>query len=248
MNGEHDEHRPDPADALLDRAFAALRETTEGAPDDGRGTRARVLLAAAAARRTRTRWTYAAFAMAATFVTMTAWAAATGRLPRVLDALTGGANESAPRPPAPAPVGPRTAPTADPAPVAAPTPAAPEPLRATASAADTAPTMPSAPPPAAPASPKPAASADAQEDALYTAAHRAHFVDRQPARALDAWDAYLAAYPQGRYALESRYNRGLDLVRLGREDEARAALEPFARGDFKGYRRAEARAVLDALR
>jgi hypothetical protein len=85
------------------------------------------------------------------------------------------------------------------------------------------------------------------EDALYRDAHRAHFVDKNPARALRGWDAYLAAYPTGRYVLEAKYNRALDLVRLGRTDAARAALEPFARGEMNGYRQTEARSILDAL-
>jgi hypothetical protein len=91
-----------------------------------------------------------------------------------------------------------------------------------------------------------AASAD-REDDLYGVAHRAHFVERDPAASLRAWDAYLAAYPEGRFALEARYNRALSLVRLGRIDEARDALEPFADGRYGGYRAREARDLLDAL-
>jgi hypothetical protein len=34
-------------------------------------------------------------------------------------------------------------------------------------------------------------------------------------------------------------------VQLGRRDEARAALLPFARGDYGGYRKVEAQALLD---
>jgi TolA-binding protein len=86
-----------------------------------------------------------------------------------------------------------------------------------------------------------------REEGLYTVAHRAHFVDRDAAAALTAWDAYLAAYPDGRFAPEARYNRALTLVRLGRIDEARVALEPFADGRNHGYRQTEARRLLDAL-
>jgi hypothetical protein len=74
---------------------------------------------------------------------------------------------------------------------------------------------------------------------LYRAAHRAHFVDHDWARALRAWDAYLVAAPQGRLALEAQYNRGLCLARLGRRDEARRALAPFAAA-IGGYRQKEA--------
>jgi hypothetical protein len=78
-------------------------------------------------------------------------------------------------------------------------------------------------------------------------AHTAHFVDHDPARALLAWDAYLAAAPNGAFAPEAHYNRALSLVRLGRNSEARSALEPFANGSYGGYRQAEASALLERI-
>jgi hypothetical protein len=47
---------------------------------------------------------------------------------------------------------------------------------------------------------------------------------------------------------EARYNRAIALARLGRNAEAAAALEPFARGDYGAYRQSEANALLNALR
>jgi len=85
---------------------------------------------------------------------------------------------------------------------------------------------------------------DDRETPLYKEAHEAHFATRDPARALAAWDAYLAAYPNGRFAPEARYNRALCLFRLGRRDEARDALIPIAKGE---YRKREAQKLLDAL-
>jgi hypothetical protein len=85
------------------------------------------------------------------------------------------------------------------------------------------------------------------EDRLYREAHHAHFVERNPARALAAWDAYLRAQKSGRFATEATYNRALTLLRLGRTAEARKALEPFAQGRFGTYRKEEARKLLDAL-
>jgi TolA-binding protein len=82
---------------------------------------------------------------------------------------------------------------------------------------------------------------------LYRAAHTAHFVDHDPARALAGWDAYIAAAPNGPFAPEARYNRALSLVRLGRKAEARAALEPFANGTHGGYRQVEAQALMERL-
>jgi hypothetical protein len=87
----------------------------------------------------------------------------------------------------------------------------------------------------------------ATELALYREAHRAHF-DRNDCRAaVVGWERYLAQAPRGRFTLEARYNRALCLVRIGRHREAAAALAPFAEGAFGDYRRADARALLDAL-
>jgi hypothetical protein len=99
------------------------------------------------------------------------------------------------------------------------------------------------------AEPTPRATASAADPnaALFEEAHRLHFQAHDPARALVAWDRYLAAAPNGRFAPEARYNRALTLVRLGRHDEAKSALESFANGTYGEYRRAEARALLEAL-
>jgi hypothetical protein len=96
---------------------------------------------------------------------------------------------------------------------------------------------------------KPAPSAPPSDPThdLYRTAHRAHFVDQNPAAALAAWDEYLRAAPQGRFALEARYNRALCLARLGRNAEAREALAPFAAGKFAGYRQHEAAELSAAL-
>lgn len=107
--------------------------------------------------------------------------------------------------------------------------------------------------PATPSAPvkDPASAAQAPVDndahALYQAAHRTHFVEHNPGAALTAWNAYLAAAPRGRFSVEAHYNRALCLVRLGRTDEARRALELFASGAFGGYRQTEARTLLDAM-
>ena len=98
------------------------------------------------------------------------------------------------------------------------------------------------------ASPAPVSSATPDPNAaLFAEAHRLHFVDRDPVRALAAWDRYLAAAPSGRFVPEARYNRALALIRAGRELEAKRELEAFANGTYGGYRRDEARALLDAI-
>jgi hypothetical protein len=85
-------------------------------------------------------------------------------------------------------------------------------------------------------------------DALYRSAHEAHFIRGDYAAALAGWDRYLAiAEPGHRWRVEASYNRGIALYRLGHTDDARRALEPFARGDYGSYRRADAQRLVDAL-
>jgi hypothetical protein len=98
----------------------------------------------------------------------------------------------------------------------------------------------------------PAGTASAVADdqgtlALYRRARQLHFIEQKPGAALAAWDAYLAAEPRGPLSVDARYARALCLVRLGRKQEARTALEPFAAGKFGTYRQSEARALLDAM-
>jgi TolA-binding protein len=97
------------------------------------------------------------------------------------------------------------------------------------------------------AAPAVAVSAVSNEDDLYRAAHRAQFFERDYARAVTAWDAYLTTAPTGSFALEARFNRAVALARLGRATEAGSALLPFARGDYGPYRQSDAQALLDAL-
>lgn len=246
-------------DDRLDDALRALRDVTDGRSERAPRTRARIVAQAVARARTRRRAVVLAAPLAAVLVASTAWAAATGRLPRVWELLVARRAETTAAPPsrttATAPSSsssssPRVAEdaAAEEAPVAsvAPPPA-PLPSPATPGASS-----PSSAPVAAPrarlaAAASASASISAAEQELYDRAHKAHFVDRDPAAALRGWDAYLAAYPHGALALEARYNRAIALVRLGRRDEAREALAPFADGSFGGYRRREARGLLDAL-
>ncbi|MEC7521757.1 MAG: hypothetical protein VYE22_17880 [Myxococcota bacterium] len=81
----------------------------------------------------------------------------------------------------------------------------------------------------------------------FASAHRLHHGGATPLAALRAWDRYLALYPQGRFVPEARFNRAVTLLRLHRDDAARAALRPFAEGAFEGLRQREARALLEAL-
>jgi hypothetical protein len=196
--------------------------------------------------------------LAAVLAASTAWAGANGKLPEVwhhvaelLEAPRDRGN-AGPHVPSKAPVAARVA---------------DEPARPTAASIPTVsiddlPRVPDVAPPhvpprapvAAPSAtvtpPPPEAQGDADADAeltLYAAAHRAHFVDHDPKAALDAWDAYLASAPDGRFAPEARYNRAIALLRLGRRAEAREALLPFADAAPGSYRQAEARELVSAI-
>lgn len=81
----------------------------------------------------------------------------------------------------------------------------------------------------------------------YAAAHQAHFVDRDWPRALDFWSRYLALAPTGPLAPEAHFNRAVCLLRLGRHLDAASELEPFAAGQWRGYRQREAAQLLAAM-
>jgi TolA-binding protein len=234
-------------DDLLQAAKRALREESAEDTNDGRFTRARVMASLHQGKvKRRTRLAFI-LPLAACLAAGTAWGAATGRLPAMFHAvgqLVGYRNPSheASEPPAKprastgnskaaapavvAPVTPTPAPLIEPPPV-------PAKIAATPSAKPT---------PSLGAS---AAFQDTDGD-LYRLAHEAHFTSHDYARALTGWNAYLHAAPNGRLATEARYNRAICLLRLGRDAEARQALEPFASGKM-GYRKNEARDLLEEL-
>jgi hypothetical protein len=230
------------SEAELRDHVRALRATRDGSSPGAAATRQRILVAAYRRKRGRRALLVACTSLATLLALSTSWAQLTGRLPRVISfvratasPVSHGAASGMAHVVAPA----VAAPSSPPAPTTEVVPQS--------SAESVVPVR----EPAArrqhftPPSPTNVRS-DAEESA-YEAAHRAHFAERDPAKALLGWDAYLSAYPDGRYSLEARYNRALTLVRLGRSEEARAALEPFADGRFGTYRRTEASDLLSAL-
>lgn len=239
---------------LLDAATRALRDEHEGEGDGARFTRARVMASLHGGKiRRRTRWAFLV-PIAACLLAGTAFGAATGRLPGLFEVAKRLVGAS--RDPHALPARSRDVTMAKPVARAASAIAAPAAPSAVASAAspDAAPSFerpsmpdtqpsPSATRPAAPSS---AAFRDTDGD-LYRLAHEAHFVRHDYAQALRAWEAYLTAAPSGRFAVEARYNRAICLLRLGRDAEARKALEPFASAPAGAYRESEARALLSEL-
>lgn len=247
----------------LRRMARALRESTtgaHGAPDDSRA----LILKACERRRKHTRLLIRVFSpLAAIFLLSSAWAASTpaGRI--VLRALIERAfqAETSAGPAA----GARPTPVALPSAPAMPMPEAERRELAGAPEYQEVPVPPAtsslgghrspAPDQKSPsrlrsrvaAAPSSAPPTEDPDNRLYEVAHQVHFHEDDAARALAAWDAYLAAMPNGRFSVEARYNRALCLVRLGRMREAREALLPFARGSFGSYRNTEARRILSLL-
>lgn len=226
-------------EAVLDAAARAYRREHDGRREDVAAERAELLRRHRRGIEQRTAWLAAAAVVTLLFGIPTAWA--------LRSALVQGTTP-APRSvvvPAPAP-----APVSTPAPERTVTPEPGEPvIEAPASGAPIEPERghvhrASAPRAAAPTIEPPVDPADRR---AYDAAHALHFEARDPAAAIDAWDAYLSAHPRGRFVTEARYNRALALVRLGRRDEAIEALAPFARGEHHGYRAHEATQLLEAL-
>ncbi|MDF3065718.1 MAG: Proline-rich protein [Polyangiaceae bacterium] len=229
-------------DDLLKAATRALQEETDADTADGRFTRARVMASLHQSKvKRRTRLAFV-LPIAACLAAGTAWAGATGKLPAVFHAITEAVSfEGSARKPAP-----KSAPVVN-KPVSAPvaTPPAPPPPPIVEPAAEPEPPKPARVEPAKPAPSSSGAFLDRDGD-LYRLAHEAHFAGHDYARALPAWEAYLRAAPSGRLATEARYNRAICLLRLGRTEEARTALKPFALGAM-GYRQSEAQLLLNEL-
>lgn len=232
-------------DPLL-RATRALKHKYRAAERDAERdaeARERVLDATSQGMRRRRVSRFILVPIAAAFVSLATWAAASG-LTRLFS--------EAPPPATTPSAASATSSAAPPLALAPPSALAPPPAASSAEPSHAAPAIALIAPTGAASVVHSTASASAkngaEEDRLYAEAHAAHFDAHDDARALTAWDAYLARSPSGRFAPEAKYNRALCLIRLGRRDEARVALEPFANGAFGAYRQAEAEQLVKALR
>lgn len=106
----------------------------------------------------------------------------------------------------------------------------------------------SAPDPSPPAPPAASPTTDVDLEALYRQATDAQFTRRDFNQAIALWDRYLAIGGAGApMSLEAKYNRGIALYRAGRQDEAKVVLERFARGEYGGYRREDAKRILETF-
>jgi hypothetical protein len=242
-------------DDLLERAAAIVRERYDGQSERATATEDRIL-AASGKRHRRGRLALIAIPLVAALLASAAWGTAGKNLRTWVQTLSEG--EHSPSPPPTAKIvarSPHLAALVPSAPSSEPTtalpgqpaaPAAPEPLPAAPSARSQ---RLASPPKATSVRASPALEPSESEiDALYRAAHRAQFSGADPGQALLLWDRYLARAPNGSLSPEARYNRAIALARLGRKAEAATALEPFARGEYGGYRKTEANALLQVLR
>jgi hypothetical protein len=263
-------------DELLERAARAYREEASGSSPGAARTRARILATRERARQQRMIAMAAAALLAVGLGVPSAWAWATGRLETWIDGAeetaaeeTAAEETAAEETAAEETAAPESSPAIErtrgaevPSDVVAEgdVESGPEiapPLAAVVATEET-----TADPRSAPASratgaepvidPRPGSGirapvVDPAERSAYREAHALHFDVRDASGALGAWDRYLATYPDGRFAIEARYNRALCLVRLDRRDEARLALAPFASGRHGEYRQREATALIEAL-
>ena len=255
-------------DDLLERAAAVARRRYDGRSTASARTEA-LILQRLGPQLLRRRWPPLVLVpLAATLLASAAWGTTSGKFAAALHAVSRVFAMSAETAPSSARTdNPRRAasaratensvsPKASAAPLSAPNTVAPEASVNLAPASrPRAPTVVPAPArqatlthPALAASNRAAQSAPAPTpDALFRIANRAQFSGRDPAAAVALWDQYLSAAPNGALAPEARYNRGIALTQLGRKGEARAALQPFARGDYGTYRQSEAQQLLKAL-
>jgi hypothetical protein len=244
---------------LLDSALSALRQEANSPWEPQRSTRTRIALSMKARNKSRGRPLVFAFAAAACLVASSAWASpAIRRATHDWIASTWKAlapTRSLPHRPRISSADlhvPASSQTA--APIIAPIDPTPSPSTTSLSSSAGAIAQNLAPPSHAihttsPTAPPFVRAVTPQDDtdAEYVLAHRAHFFDRDPSRALPLWEAYLRDAPAGRFAPEAKYNAALCMVRLGRVDDARIALQPFANGAFDGYRQSEASDLLQAI-
>lgn len=254
----------------LARVTAALREETRPHNEGMDEALSRLRWAAPAPRRGVRKFAAPLLAAAFALGGAVAWASTTGHLQQWAESIAdygiwSGKEASQGRavpdtrraPPEQAPEPAATA-TATPAPIATDLSEATEPAEPTELAPYRPPAvrLPAPPAPAATASTiAPATRAPEARrpevldaDAAYRRAHRLHFTRKDYAAALSAWNEYLRVAPAGdQWLPEARFNRAIALHRLGRHGDARRALEPFASGVYGGYRRDEAKRLIEQL-
>jgi hypothetical protein len=271
-------------DDLLSRMTRALSDEYDGATAVPEATRARVIRNLSERRPRRRMWLSIGVPLFVIFGGSTAWAAASGKLNRVVETaillVTGQVPEDQPAKPPSIKSGSLRS-TPSPAPPATSETAAPEiePEEETESTAQ--PTLDEedldnekgaeqkkvaavSQPPRSPKNMGRAPVTERKETAppqastelepedhtallTYRSAHRAHFSEGNCLKAISGYERYLRLEPQGPFAADARYNRGVCLLRVGRAADAQLALRPFAEGQYGAYRSTEAQQLLEAI-
>ena len=228
----------------LDDLVGAIRAPDGDDPELAAATQLRVRRSLETRARVRHQLAGILTAIAILFVGTVSWALATGHVSALWRPLV-----PAPRalpPPVTPPVRSTSRPRPAPAIVAAVSPPpGPETLAPPAVPVVAPAAAPAARPHRAPAAP---AADEPVFEPLYRSAYELHHHGGSPTATLAAWDAYLAAEPNGRFVIDARYSRALVLIKLQRYADARVALAPFARGEVEaGYRQAEAAQLVAAI-
>ena len=245
------------SDDLLAKMTRALADEHDGATAVPEATRARVVRALSEQRPRRSKWLFLGVPALALLGGSTAFAAASGKLPRIVERAVAVFTEIAEGDAAPSEsTGKKAAGIQEPG---APPDGSEEHADALApedqetedaepSEAETE----SAPPlevdgPTAKHTPRvPTQQADESLEG-YRAAHDMHVKKGNCEAAVVGYQKYLKDQPTGTFYLEAKYNLGVCLLRLGRTSEARAELSPFAQGKYGNYRKDRAQELLDAL-
>ena len=243
----------------LFEATRALRETSQVQTETERLTRQKILFDVRQRQRQRVRRTFLAIPLAALAVGSVAMAATRGYFPEPVRKWVAQVTRIEPRVSSkPKPQGVRSAPSPEvtvpavplhveappPAPESASVPMALAPLPSRESPQSSGPSGSSNERAKAIVGDSPITEAEFQR---YRLAHEAHFVKKDPAAALIAWNDYLAHAPSGRLSVEARYNQALCLLKLGRTREARRALASFVAGAYGSYRKQEAQALITTI-
>ncbi len=248
-------------DDLLSKMTSALADEYDGATAAPGATRARVVRTLAERKPRRKKWLAIGVPAFVLFGGSTAWAAATGNLPpvmqKVVSVLIGDVTVDEKVAVAPPPK--RSGNWAPPAPAEEPAPAVEEPVaeepeeEIEASAAVEEQTTPKAlsvsqnPKPTSPASKQAEVPEDHTALLTYQAAHRAHFQAGDCAGAARGYRKYLREQPAGTFALEAKYNLGVCLIRMGQNADAKRLLQPFADGAHGDYRKEKSQELIEAL-
>lgn len=263
-------------DDLLSKMTNALSDEYDGATAVPEATRARVVRTLAERRPRRRKWAAIGVPALVIFGGSTAWAAATGNLPKIVEravsvfvgeahyaeevaAVATPKKGTGSRAKGPAEAALVDAPEEQPASMAnsgeemvgaLSSSSLPLTSREAESVGASSSTSQKAMSSASPTKPSSGAATPPEDHTsllTYQAAHRAHFQEGDFTSAVAGYRRYLHEEPSGTFALEAKYNLGVCLIRMGQGALAKTLLQPFAQGTYGNYRKDSAAKLLEAL-